>query len=259
MSRPARPLALITGASRGIGLCTARALAPHHDLVLTGRSIEILDWAAENVRGYGAERVTTIAGDLGDARDREDLLDHLLDLDPPVQVLVNNAGVAGSAPLADTDDERWRATMELNLEAPFSLIRDLVPPMLERGWGRVINVASTAALKGYRYTAAYSASKGGLLALTRAVAAELAGKGVTANAICPGFTDTDIVADAVRTIASKTGRSKEQARGSLERFSPLGRLVKPTEVAQMIAYLVSEAGAAITGQALVIDGGETTL
>ncbi|MCX4242897.1 SDR family NAD(P)-dependent oxidoreductase [Paraliomyxa miuraensis] len=256
--RPARPLALVTGAARGIGRAIASALAPDHDLVLTAREAEALLPVMDELRARGASRVDALEADLAEPSSRAALVDRVLALAPPIDVLVSNAGVAGSAPLHRTDDAQWARTLEINLTAPFVLARALAPGMARRGFGRIVHVASTAALKGYRYTAAYSASKGGLVALTRALAAELGSKGVTVNAVCPGFTDTDIVAEAVRNIMDKTGRDEAQARASLESFSPLGRLVAPGEVAAMVAYLVSDAAAAINGQALAIDGGETT-
>lgn len=257
--RPDRPTALVTGGSRGIGLAIASALAPNHRVVLVGRRAQTLADAAQRVRAAGDPDVATIVADLHEPADRAALLAALAERSEPVTVLVNNAGIAHSAPLGRTDDAAWARSLALNLTAPFELARALVPGMVEQGWGRIIDVVSTAALKGYRYTAAYSASKAGLLGLNRALAAELASKGVTVNAVCPGFTDTAIVEDAVRNIASTTGRSEPQARASLERFSPLGRLVDPPEVAALVAYLASNAAGAITGQALAIDGGETTL
>lgn len=259
MSRPARPLALVTGATRGIGLAVARVLAARYDLVLTGRHEESLAIAAQDVQNFGAQEVSTVACDLLDADERFDLIETLSSLDPPVQVLVNNAGIAESAPLAQTDDAMWARAMEVNLTAPFALARGLAPAMVDAGWGRIINIASTAALKGYRYTSAYSASKAGLLGLTRALASELVSRGVTVNALCPGFTDTQISNDAVETIALQTGRSATDAKKALERFSPMRRLVKPTEVAQMVVFIASDSAAAITGAALPIDGGEVAL
>jgi NAD(P)-dependent dehydrogenase (short-subunit alcohol dehydrogenase family) len=248
---------LVTGASRGIGLAIAQALGGEHDLVLVGRQGASLEQAVQQLRAKGVANVTWRAADLGDVTAVHELADALAGGDRPVQVLVNNAGIASSAPLSATDDSLWAHALAVNLTAPFVLVRTLAPRMVQAGWGRIVNVASTSALKGYRYTSAYSASKGGLLALTRAVAAELAKSGVTVNAVCPGFTDTDIAADAARNIAEKTGRSQAEARASLERFSPIGRLIAPGEVAGLVAYLCSDAAEAITGQALAIDGGET--
>lgn len=257
MSRPNKPIALVTGASRGIGLAIVRLLAPRYRLVLTARTEESLAWAADDAQRFGGEDVSTIACDLADPDERFDLIEAVSSLDPPVQVLVNNAGAASSAPIGKTDDALWERMIDVNLTAPFALARGLAPAMMERGWGRIISIASTSALKGYRYTAAYSAAKAGLVGLTRALAAELAGRGITVNAVCPGFVDTDLADDAIKNIAQKTGRSEDEARKSLERLSPVGRLVKPAEVAQMVMYLASDAAAMVNGHAVVLDGGET--
>jgi NAD(P)-dependent dehydrogenase (short-subunit alcohol dehydrogenase family) len=253
------PLALITGAGRGIGRAVALALAPGHAVLLAGRDREALArLQAELPAPHGAH---VLAVDLADPRARADFLSEVASLEGQlgrrVQVLVNNAGAALSAPLARTDDAAWARMLELNCTAPFALARALVPGMLAAGWGRVINVASTAALKGYAYTAAYSASKAGLLGWTRALAVELASKGVTVNAVCPGFTDTDLAADAARNIQATTGRSVDEARRALARFSPQGRLRSPEEVADLIAWLARPGAGGVTGQALAIDGGET--
>ena len=233
-ARPDKPVALVTGTGRGIGQRIAQRLAADHTVIEHTRAdADLADPAA-------IER-------------------YLAGLTTPVHVLVNNAGVAPSAPLSKTDDEAWARTLAVNLTAPFMLARALLPGMVEAGWGRVVNVVSTAGLKGYAYTSAYSASKGGLLALTRALAAEFARKGVTVNAVCPGFTDTRIVQEAVANITAKTARTEAEARASLEKFSPQGRLIEPREVAAMVAYLVSEDAGGITGTALPLDGGETNL
>ncbi len=254
-----RPLALITGASRGIGRAVARALAPGHTLLLAGRDEAALAALVAELAPLTSAHALTC--ELADATDRARFLSKVTglcgQLGAPVQVLVNNAGAAVSAPLQRTTDLAWAAALELNLGAPFALTRALVPGMVKAGWGRVLNIASTAALKGYAYTAAYSASKAGLVGLTRALAVELASKGVTVNAVCPGFTDTDIVARAAENIQATTGRSQDDARQTLARFSPQGRLRSPEEVAALVAYLASPAADGITGQALAIDGGET--
>ncbi len=247
MTRPHRPLAVITGASRGIGLAIAEALAPSCELVLVGRSEHSLAPAAERLGAF------IHLADLERAEDRAGLCERIAG----ASILVNNAGVAPAAPAHRTDDATWSQTMTINATAPFELCRAVIPGMKEARWGRIVNLASTAALKGYRFTAAYSASKGALLSMTRAMAVELAPTGITVNAICPGFTDTDIVASAVQNISAKTGRSQDEARKSLESFSPMQRLIEPGEVAALVAYLASDAAASMTGAALPLDGGET--
>jgi NAD(P)-dependent dehydrogenase (short-subunit alcohol dehydrogenase family) len=172
-----------------------------------------------------------------------------------VDVLVNNAGIAVGAPLARTTLEEWRAHLDVNATGAFLCTRAVVGGMIERGDGRIVTVASVAGLVGARYTAAYSASKHAAVGLMRATAAEVAGTGVTANAVCPAYVDTAMTDRTVETIAAKTDRSAEQARAELEQLTPLGRLLDPDEVAAAVVYLASPEAAAINGQALVLDGG----
>ena len=251
-----RPLAVVTGASRGIGLAIATRLAQDHDLVLCARTPERLQDA---IRGPLSEAnvIANSAVDLSTRAGVQELLTTVQSLGRGVRVLVNNAGIAASASIARSDEDLFDRLLAINARAPFALARALLPGMIESGDGRVINIASTAALKGYAYTAAYSASKAAVLGWTRALAVEVATTGVTINAVCPGFTDTDIASDAIATIQRKTERSADEARTSLARFSPQRRLLDPAEIAEFVAFIASPAAAAINGQALAIDGGET--
>jgi NAD(P)-dependent dehydrogenase (short-subunit alcohol dehydrogenase family) len=173
----------------------------------------------------------------------------------PVEVLVNNAGVSGSAPLARTTLDDWRTQMDVNATGAFLCTRAALPGMLERGSGRVVTVASTAGRAGARYTAAYSASKHAAVGLMRAIAAELAGTGVTANAVCPAFVRTDMTRRSVERIVSATGRDEAQAEAALGEASPLGRLLEPEEVAFAVAFLAAAEAGAVNGQTLILDGG----
>ena len=172
-----------------------------------------------------------------------------------VDVLVNNAGVSSSAPLARTTLDDWRTQMDVNATGAFLCTRAALPGMLERGSGRVVTIASTAGRAGARYTAAYSASKHAAVGLMRAVAAEVAGTGVTANAVCPAFVRTDMTRRSVERIVSATGRDEAQAEAALGEASPLGRLLEPDEVAFAVAFLAAAEAGAINGQTLILDGG----
>ena len=173
----------------------------------------------------------------------------------PVDVLVNNAGVSSSAPLARTTLGEWDAQMAVNATGAFLCTRAALPAMVERDSGRIVTVASTAGVTGARYTAAYTASKHAAVGLTRTVAAEVAGTGVTANAVCPTIVRTDMTADSLRRITETTGRSAEEAEAALAAASPLGRLLEPDEVAFAVAFLAAPEAAAINGQTLILDGG----
>jgi NAD(P)-dependent dehydrogenase (short-subunit alcohol dehydrogenase family) len=172
-----------------------------------------------------------------------------------VDVLVNNAGVASSASLARTTLDEWRAHLDVNVTGAFLCSRAVVGGMIERGDGRIVTVASVAGLVGMRYTAAYSASKHAVVGLMRATAAEVAGTGVTANAVCPAFVDTAMTERTVDNIVDKTGRTADEARAELEEMTPLGRLLRPEEVAAAVVFLASPEAASINGQTIVLDGG----
>ncbi|MGH7089145.1 MAG: SDR family NAD(P)-dependent oxidoreductase, partial [Stellaceae bacterium] len=173
-----------------------------------------------------------------------------------VDILVNNAGEALARPFAKTAPEDWQRMLAVNLSGAYLATRAALPGMIERHWGRIVNIASTAGLKPYLYTAAYCAAKHGLIGLTRALALETARSGVTVNAVCPGFTATDMAQNAIAAIEAQTGRSASEARAALERFNPQNRLIDPAEVAAVVLFLCQLDSLGITGQSLIIAGGE---
>ncbi len=185
----------------------------------------------------------------------EDSVREFFDRTGPVDVLVNNAGVSASAPLARSTLTDWREQWQVNATGAFLCTRAVVPGMRERDRGRVVTVASTAGHVGYRYTTGYTASKHAAVGLMRAVAAELAGTGVTANAVCPAFVRTAMTERSIRRIAERTGRGEADAEAALAAAAPLGRLLEPEEVAFAVAFLAAEEAAAINGQTIVLDGG----
>jgi NAD(P)-dependent dehydrogenase (short-subunit alcohol dehydrogenase family) len=241
--------AVVTGASRGIGLAVARTLLAHGARVtLMARDAEALALAAAGLGEGAAWQAVDISDEASVAA--------AFARAGAVDILVNNAGQAASAPFAKTDAALWRRMLDVNLTGAYRCTQAALPAMLDAGWGRIVNVASTAGLTGYRYVAAYCAAKHGLVGLTRALALELASKGITVNAVCPGYTETDIVQQAVANIARKTGRSAPEARAELAAANPQGRLVRPEEVAHAVAMLCLPDAAAMNGQAIAVAGGE---
>jgi 3-hydroxybutyrate dehydrogenase len=174
----------------------------------------------------------------------------------PIEILVNNAGQAEGAPIHRTDETLWRRMIEVNLTGTYFGIHAVLPSMIERNFGRIVNIASVAGLIGFPYAAAYAAAKHGVVGLTRSVALEVAKKNITVNAVCPGYTETDIVRNAVANIRAKTQRSDEQAREALLAQSPQGRFVQPDEVANAVAWLCLPGAESMTGQSIAIAGGE---
>jgi NAD(P)-dependent dehydrogenase (short-subunit alcohol dehydrogenase family) len=248
---------VVTGANRGIGQAVALAfLEAGYQVVAVARTLPSLSGLAGLAEKH-AGRLEQLACDVSD-REALGRTCALLKARVPVPaVLVNNAGVSLSAPLEKTSQEALERVLAINTVAPYMLCAALLPGMAASGGGRVINIASLAGLRGVRYTSAYCASKHALVGLTRALALEWAERGVTLNAVCPGWTDTDMLDTAVRTITEKTGRSAEQARSAILSRNPTGRPVHPEEVAQLVLYLASPQAASLTGAALPVDGGES--
>lgn len=248
-------VAVITGGGRGIGAATARALASAGArVVVSARTAAEIDAVREELveRGHQAWSVPC---DVTDPDQVGALVEKTRELVGPIQILINNAGVASSAPLNQLTLEEWNRLMAVNATAPFLCTRACLPGMLETGWGRVINVASIAGKIGAPYISGYCASKHAVVGFTRAVAAEVANKGVTVNAVCPGYVDTPMTDQSVANIAAKTGLSESEARQHLHSTSPQNRLIEPVEVASLIVSLCDPAARGINGQAIVLDGG----
>ena len=234
---------VVTGGGKGIGKAVVeRFAAAGERVVAVGRDREAL------------EATDAAEADVCDVTDEEQVT-ALFERLGPVDVLVNNAGAATSAPLERTTLDDWRALLDVNATGAFLCTRAVLGGMIARGSGRIVTVASTAARVGVRYAAAYTASKHAAVGLMRAVAAEVAGTGVTANAVCPAYVRTEMTSRSVARIVEVTDRSEEEAEAALVASSPLGRLLEPSEVAFAVAFLAAPEAAAINGQALVLDGG----
>ncbi|MFI5388369.1 MAG: SDR family NAD(P)-dependent oxidoreductase [Candidatus Eremiobacterales bacterium] len=244
--------AFITGGSGGIGSATALALAGHGaNVTLAGRDRSRLDRAAEAI---GSACVVTV--DVRDETSVKHAFDQAREKFGDVDILVNAAGYAQSAPVKRTSLDAWREAIEVNLTGTFLCCREAVGPMIDARYGRIVNVASTAALRGYRYVAAYCAAKHGIVGLTKALALESAASNVTVNAVCPGYTQTPMLDESIANIVAKTGKSAAEARDALLKETPRGIFVHPSDVAAAVAWLCLPGAEAVTGQAISVDGGE---
>jgi len=254
--RPAPRRVLVTGAARGIGAAIARALAgAGWHVTLAGRTRAALEAVrltlpiAEGITHDCVELDVTDAASVAVAFAAVHAKGEL-------DALVNNAGAVETGPMARLPHETWDRMLAVNLTGVFLCTQAALPPMIAARTGRIVNIASTAGQKGYAYCTAYAAAKHGVLGLTRSLALEVAAQGLSVNAVCPGYTDTDIVRDGVARIVAATGREEADAMSTFSKASPLQRLVEPDEVAATVLWLCADAPAAFTGQAMSVSGGE---
>ena len=256
---PPRPLegrhVFITGAAQGIGAAIAETLA-HQGAVLTlaGRRQPVLETLAQRLQTI--TRCAVVTMDVSDADAVAHGFAQARAALGPVNMLVNNAGQAESAPFGKTSPELWQRMLDVNLTGTFLCTQAALPDMLAARAGRIVNIASTAGQRGYAYVAAYVAAKHGVIGLTRALALEMAQKGITVNAVCPGYTETEILRQSINNGMAKTGRSEDEARAEFAQSNPQRRMVQPQEVADAVQWLCSDAAASVTGQSISVSGGE---
>ncbi|MBZ9887941.1 SDR family oxidoreductase [Mesorhizobium sp. BR1-1-3] len=245
--------ALVTGGGSGVGRAIALALAAAGiGVTICGRrEAELAKVAGEN------DRISGIAADVTDEAAMAALYERAQAARGPFDIVVANAGMAGSAPAHKTALSDWQRTLDVNLTGAFLTVKPALAGMAARKTGRIVFIASTAGLKGYAYVASYVAAKHGVIGLMRALAAETVKSGLTVNAVCPGFVETEMLEESIRRIIEKTGRSAEQARSSLASTNPQGRFIQPDEIAAAVLWLCGDAAQSITGQAISISGGET--
>ena len=248
--------ALVTGATRGIGAEIAAALAADGARVtLLGRDAARLTEVSARI---GERAAATVTADITRADAVREAFAAARRQLGPVHILVNNAGQAASAKFADTDEALWNRLLGVNLTGTYLCTREAVPDMLEAGFGRIVNIASIAGLRGAAYVSAYAASKHAVIGLTRSLALEYAARNITVNAVCPGYTDTEMVRQAIGNIMQKTGRSESEALAALTITNPQRRLITPAEVSNAVIWLCRPGTESVTGQSIVIAGGEVT-
>lgn len=250
-------IALITGGGRGIGRAIAFEFArAGAQVAVAARTLQQVEQVAQEISDQFHAEALAVVCDVSNVSSVEEMFAGVAErFGRAPEIMVNNAGVAEGAPISKTDDELWQRHLAINLSGTFYCMRAALPSMMERGWGRIINVASIAGKIGAPYIAAYSASKHGVLGLTRSGALECAAKGITVNAICPGYVDTEMTSRAVENITRKTKLTAAEALDSLNKMSPQNRLITPEEVATVALLLASEEGRGINGQAINVDGG----
>ena len=246
---------VVTGGGRGIGRAVARRLAESGAaVVVSARSTEEIENVAEELRADGLQ-AHAVRCDVADEASVAEMAKEAVERLGTVDILVNNAGIARSNPVKRLPLEEWNQIIAVNATGTFLCTRAFLPGMVDRGWGRVINVASVAGLRGSRYIAAYTASKHAQIGFTRALASEVAANGITANAICPGYVDTPMTEYSVANIVEKTGVSAEEALERILSLSPQKRLIRPEEIAHVALMLCGDDGEGINGQTIVLDGG----
>jgi 3-hydroxybutyrate dehydrogenase len=255
--RLSNKIALITGGGRGIGRAVALEFAREGArLAIAARTAEQVEGVAKEIRNESGTDALPLVCDVSDVESVVRMFVSVAKaLNRGPDILVNNAGIVETAPITKLTDELWHRHLSVNLSGTFYCTRAALPAMIDRGWGRIINIASIAGKSGAPYIAAYAAAKHGVLGLTRSVAIEVAEKGITVNAICPGYVDTDMTTRGVENISAKTGRSAEEALEAIKRMTPQKRLITTEEVAALALLLASEEGRGINGQAINVDGG----
>ena len=245
--------ALVTGAGQGIGAAIAR------QLLASGARVTVLGRRAEPLQTMSDEhpgRCQIVLADVANESEVKAAFSQAIKAQGAINILVNNAGQASSTPFMKMDAAHWQQMLAVNLTGTMLCMQQVLPGMAAAGWGRIVNVASTAGLVGYAYVAAYVAAKHGVVGLTRALALEYAQKGITVNAVCPGYTETDMVRTSIERVVEKTGRSADEALAEFVKSNPQGRLVQPQEVADAVLWLCGKGAASITGQSIAVAGGE---